>query len=146
MAHHIYKDYSGNWRDSEHSQIYRRYNCAMEWWVDQAELEMATNRSTGSSSVRYPVHMTMVHERSRRTFTAVVSHSSGGLQASSEHVNRRVCAQCNQRFGRSLRACSRCLVVYYCSRDCQRAAWPEHRNVCVSPADRARQVRRTQDL
>lgn len=28
--------------------------------------------------------------------------------------------------------CSRCLIVYYCSRECQRAAWRQHKKVCGS--------------
>ncbi|KAI9003939.1 hypothetical protein DFJ74DRAFT_694184 [Hyaloraphidium curvatum] len=32
--------------------------------------------------------------------------------------------------GRKLRRCSRCSFACYCSKDCQRQAWPEHRSDC----------------
>lgn len=38
------------------------------------------------------------------------------------------CGKCGKRAPRSL--CSRCKVVSYCSANCQRAAWPEHKRMC----------------
>eukprot|EP00984_Skeletonema_dohrnii_P026141 scaffold15439_cov67-Skeletonema_dohrnii-CCMP3373.AAC.1 len=32
--------------------------------------------------------------------------------------------------------CTRCSVAYYCSRDCQEAAWSDHREVCKEKAER----------
>ena len=32
--------------------------------------------------------------------------------------------------------CTRCSVAYYCSRDCQEAAWSEHREICKKKAER----------
>eukprot|EP00985_Skeletonema_marinoi_P008336 scaffold3761_cov81-Skeletonema_marinoi.AAC.1 len=32
--------------------------------------------------------------------------------------------------------CTRCSVEYYCSRDCQKAAWSEHREFCKEKAER----------
>mmetsp|Transcript_31488 Transcript_31488/g.53325 ORF Transcript_31488/g.53325 Transcript_31488/m.53325 type:complete len:273 (-) Transcript_31488:301-1119(-) len=32
--------------------------------------------------------------------------------------------------------CTRCSVAYYCSRDCQKAAWSEHREFCKEKAER----------
>mmetsp|Transcript_9212 Transcript_9212/g.18522 ORF Transcript_9212/g.18522 Transcript_9212/m.18522 type:complete len:105 (+) Transcript_9212:573-887(+) len=31
--------------------------------------------------------------------------------------------------------CTRCSVAYYCSRDCQEAAWSDHREVCKKRAE-----------
>uniref|UniRef100_A0A6C0BNE7 MYND-type domain-containing protein n=1 Tax=viral metagenome TaxID=1070528 RepID=A0A6C0BNE7_9ZZZZ len=38
------------------------------------------------------------------------------------------CDQCGARPGR--KCCSRCREVWYCDRDCQKYAWPKHRDVC----------------
>jgi len=34
-----------------------------------------------------------------------------------------------------LKACSRCHTELYCSRECQREAWPQHKDVCHTIAD-----------
>lgn len=39
------------------------------------------------------------------------------------------CASCHTSSER-LMLCSRCKSVKYCSTDCQRAAWPDHKKVC----------------
>lgn len=48
----------------------------------------------------------------------------------SEQLERMFkCAKCgagNARFN-----CSRCHLIKYCSRDCQAAAWPEHKQLCA---------------
>ena len=37
-----------------------------------------------------------------------------------------------------LRKCSKCLLVFYCSEECQRYHWSagEHKRFCLSPKDR----------
>ena len=48
------------------------------------------------------------------------------------------CLHCAKSAGKLLR-CSKCQLVHFCSRDCQAAAWPKHRKVCVaSPAAKAK--------
>jgi len=42
--------------------------------------------------------------------------------------------QADQQAGVTLKRCVRCLAVAYCSRDCQREHWPQHRPYCKSPA------------
>jgi len=41
----------------------------------------------------------------------------------------RKCGNCKQAW-KSLRCCPRCHKVSYCSVNCQKAAWKDHRNVC----------------
>ncbi|KIK53008.1 hypothetical protein GYMLUDRAFT_250720 [Collybiopsis luxurians FD-317 M1] len=41
------------------------------------------------------------------------------------------CAHCNNiRDGEHLKRCSGCLRVWYCSKECQKAHWPEHKPRC----------------
>uniref|UniRef100_A0A7S2Q2D3 MYND-type domain-containing protein n=1 Tax=Skeletonema marinoi TaxID=267567 RepID=A0A7S2Q2D3_9STRA len=40
-----------------------------------------------------------------------------------------VCGHCMQRKEKLL-ICTRCKIIKYCGRDCQRADWPIHRNLC----------------
>ena len=48
---------------------------------------------------------------------------------------RRMCRYCNKaelnpEFQLSLKTCSRCKQAYYCTQDCQKKDWKEHRLVC----------------
>ena len=52
------------------------------------------------------------------------------------------CAHC-ERHEPTLSSCSRCGLVKYCSRDCQRAHWKEHKPLCIPKADRIPQPVRT---
>eukprot|EP01136_Pigoraptor_vietnamica_P036606 Opistho-1_new@103421 len=40
------------------------------------------------------------------------------------------CAACGKGDVKLLK-CGACLVVRYCSRECQKAAWPQHRQACA---------------
>lgn len=46
----------------------------------------------------------------------------------------RICADCGtiEEIGQQqqMMACARCKVTYYCSKDCQRRHWPEHKKTC----------------
>jgi hypothetical protein len=130
------KDY-GDGPVAEDHPHRNRYNAAVDWWITQGEMELS-NRVPGDAAVNYPIELQVVHEQRRRTLTAHVSHGET-LQIDAERVDRRVCANCQQRFSRSLQACSRCRVVYYCSRDCQQAHWRAHRPNCRSQIDVLRQ-------
>ena len=48
------------------------------------------------------------------------------------------CAHC-ERHEPTLSSCSRCGLVKYCGRDCQRAHWKEHKPLCIPKADRVPQ-------
>ena len=138
------QDYSGNFEAlPDDHQYNRRLNCAMEWWVEQAENEMYDSFASGrssSSEVQFPIDMRVILEGGRRTYSANYSHSADGeLSVRADQIRRRVCAFCEVRFERRLRACTRCLVTYYCSKECQRAHWNVHKQSCVSPSDDIRQ-------
>lgn len=42
------------------------------------------------------------------------------------------CDKCDKEFEKLL-ACSRCKQAFYCSRECQNAAWKHHKNICKRP-------------
>ncbi|KAJ6567147.1 hypothetical protein B0H19DRAFT_720409 [Mycena capillaripes] len=44
--------------------------------------------------------------------------------------NARQCAQCEKISTTDLLLCSRCKLIHYCGRECQKAAWPTHKLVC----------------
>ena len=48
----------------------------------------------------------------------------------------RVCDFCSKRSETKLRACGKCKFVFYCGADCQRKAWPTHKQDCGSALDR----------
>ncbi|KAI5827868.1 hypothetical protein K523DRAFT_321819 [Schizophyllum commune Tattone D] len=46
-------------------------------------------------------------------------------------ANARQCAYCEApKEAKHLMLCSKCKLVYYCGRECQRMAWPSHKIVC----------------
>ena len=63
---------------------------------------------------------------------AGIGVSFNALKAAAERAARR-CAACGQSPARLL-ACRACGFDRYCDKDCQRAAWPRHRLLCVAMA------------
>eukprot|EP00956_Cyclotella_meneghiniana_P012027 scaffold17043_cov36-Cyclotella_meneghiniana.AAC.6 len=46
-------------------------------------------------------------------------------------TRQNVCHNCNQmKHHKDIKACSKCNTVLYCSRECQLAHWPEHKDGC----------------
>jgi len=48
--------------------------------------------------------------------------------------NSRQCAECSKVSSSDLMKCSRCRLIHYCGRECQRLAWPTHKLVCKKEA------------
>jgi hypothetical protein len=46
--------------------------------------------------------------------------------------NKIICSLCDSRSekGIKMKKCSRCLIAYYCSVECQKTHWKEHKKVC----------------
>ena len=42
----------------------------------------------------------------------------------------KVCDNCEETSEAKLGACKRCLLEFYCSKECQVEAWPSHKSVC----------------
>ena len=70
------------------------------------------------------------------------SNSASSSSTASEHMNYPEvpeppgsvirCSSCNTKVG-TLKFCAKCRRIQYCSRDCQRKAWPTHKLVCKEP-------------
>ncbi len=41
-----------------------------------------------------------------------------------------ICAHCKEE-KKKMKKCARCQVVYYCSRECQKKDWKNHKKCCV---------------
>ena len=50
----------------------------------------------------------------------------------SESSDERVCSHCFKvgKKNKELNACSGCRMAQYCSEECQKAAWPQHKKTC----------------
>ena len=48
----------------------------------------------------------------------------------------KACKHCERRSQEKLFDCSRCGLVFYCGKDCQKADWKDHRPLCIPKADR----------
>ena len=60
------------------------------------------------------------------------THIDKELESSSQDMNK--CARCYQT-SPTLKACSNCLSVKYCSKECQRKHWSEHKMVCKQQSE-----------
>ncbi|KZV93516.1 hypothetical protein EXIGLDRAFT_717114, partial [Exidia glandulosa HHB12029] len=52
-----------------------------------------------------------------------------------EESSPRQCAFCEKVGPQAMPTCSRCKLVRYCSKECQKAAWKTHKLVCKTPND-----------
>mmetsp|Transcript_16687 Transcript_16687/g.24674 ORF Transcript_16687/g.24674 Transcript_16687/m.24674 type:complete len:87 (+) Transcript_16687:182-442(+) len=44
------------------------------------------------------------------------------------------CGKMQSLLNKKLKECTRCEVIFYCGRDCQKAAWKKHKKVCKAPS------------
>ena len=68
---------------------------------------------------------------------AVAAATEAAAAAAAEQVLPKRCAGCGAASGpagQKLRRCSGCRAVHFCSEQCQRVAWPEHRAACRAAA------------
>ena len=67
----------------------------------------------------------------RRRISACKCLKKMHLEARQNEHKTGICGHCKEEKGRAaLSVCSRCMVSQYCSRECQVAAWPEHKCPC----------------
>ena len=59
----------------------------------------------------------------------VNNNASGSLNKTTASDEENSCASCKKR-SEKLKRCSRCRVVVYCSVECQRSHWTQHKIVC----------------
>lgn len=53
------------------------------------------------------------------------------------HITRGLCFECKKFFEvSSLKKCSKCKAIKYCSVNCQKRNWPDHKVVCAEPQPR----------
>ena len=48
--------------------------------------------------------------------------------------NKKLCAECRKPLSGLPLRCSSCKVIYYCSKECQKNAWPAHKDQCKASA------------
>ncbi|KAI7844676.1 hypothetical protein COHA_001765 [Chlorella ohadii] len=73
--------------------------------------------------------------RGQRQAAGDPANAAGAVQQRARHSKQ--CLQCGASCGpegRKLKLCAGCRLVHFCSVDCQRAAWPGHREACQAAA------------
>jgi hypothetical protein len=71
---------------------------------------------------------TAVIERLEET----IKKAQHGLQKLEQHCSfcNQTALESNKTTDPTLKVCSRCKKVFYCSKECQRLDWPNHKKVC----------------
>lgn len=71
----------------------------------------------------------------RQAMAEVMRQVEDTIQQDIAHTEVLFCAACGK--SESLRKCQNCMVTAYCSKQCQRAHWPQHKPACKqAPASR----------
>ncbi|RHY83885.1 hypothetical protein DYB37_002333 [Aphanomyces astaci] len=84
-----------------------------------------------------PTTNLMVHTEKWEVYVPDAMQRSWEVDATDDaywqrHAKGSVCDSCHQQHAKLLR-CVRCLAAYYCSRECQKAAWKLHKGDCEPP-------------
>ena len=94
-------------------------------WGKVRELERAVEQHTIVSFLRKRIPCKCLDKR----YEEVKSTPKMGI-CFNEH-----CSQPNRMIKRTeMLQCTQCRMVYYCSRRCQKAAWPSHKECCIADA------------
>jgi hypothetical protein len=67
---------------------------------------------------------------------ADVSKKYGGLAGQTAYLEARTYCANSGCSGAGLKKCARCMEVFFCSKDCQVAAWPTHKADCKRRVER----------
>ena len=70
--------------------------------------------------------------RARAAATAASTPKAGGVSMGNggQAGSKKLCAECRQPLSGLPQRCGGCKVTYYCSKDCQKRAWPAHKDTC----------------
>jgi len=82
------------------------------------------------------VHHTPIHTYDGPQPAEVAIQATIESDAENLHAQKTYCDKCGKRPGYDdppLKVCSRCKKARYCSVDCQKAAWKEHKPGCKAP-------------
>jgi hypothetical protein len=129
-------------RITVNSCINRRiYDCAVEWYIDNAYAEI--ERGASGDDARFPARLIELSQARRQRRSGGQGRVVGELRVAANHGSSssassssmsmsvtldKACANCGSRQARL--KCSRCEMVRYCCKECQRAHWPQHRVEC----------------
>ena len=61
--------------------------------------------------------------------------AKGSVYGAESAIPNRMCGCCGcfEEEPNGMKRCSRCLIEFYCSAECQRTAWSDHQHVCNPP-------------
>ncbi|KAJ3504307.1 hypothetical protein NLJ89_g8002 [Agrocybe chaxingu] len=82
--------------------------------------------SSGNPTVQLPTVVTVAHPANKATFRAMAV-PKGEIRKARENI-KTTCSYCGE-IGQQ--KCARCKIASYCSRECQRKDWPDHKKSCT---------------
>lgn len=104
--------------------------------AEEKELFRKVSRKTGIPPEAVGVVKELMERCSTdelQTFFADTYHMSLEDVCRTSLAMMQICAQCG-RFSEIMPKCGRCLSVRYCSAECQKLHWKQHKKECVTPA------------